>query len=66
MLRLAALLILLPCLAFAQAKDQLPTGEQYLVGQLAASELKVAQMLNEIAALRKHIEALTKPQEPKK
>jgi len=58
MLRLAALLILLPSLAFAQAKDHLPSGKQYLAGQLAASEVKVADMLDEIATLRKQLEAM--------
>ena len=58
MLRLAALLILLPSIAFAQPKEQLPTGRQYLIGQLAASESKVSDMLDEIASLRKQVEAL--------
>ena len=72
MLRLALLLILLPCLAFAQApqKEQLPTGKQYLIGQLAAAEAKVSDMLDEIASLRKQVEAMremmTKREEPKK
>ena len=72
MLRLALLLILLPGLAFAQApqKEQLPTGKQYLIGQLAAAEAKVSDMLDEIASLRKQVEAMremmTKREEPKK
>jgi len=57
-LRIAALLVLLPTLAFAQAKEQLPTGKQYLISQLAAAEAKVSDMLDEIAMLRKQIETL--------
>ena len=40
--------------------DQLPTGKQYLVGQLAAAEAKISDMLDEIAALRQRNESLQK------
>lgn len=57
MLRLVALLVFLPALAFAQTPEQqLPTGKQYLVGQLAAAEAKVSDMLDEIATLRKQLQ----------
>ena len=58
MLRLAFLLILLPGVVLAQTKNQLPTGKQYLVGQLAAAESKIADMLDEIASLRQQIETM--------
>lgn len=63
----AALILSAPALAQAPQKEQLPTGKQYLVGQLAAAEAKVSDMLDEIASLRKQIEMLmTKREEPKK
>lgn len=64
---LSTALILLPCAAFAQApqKEQLPTGKQYLVGQLAAAEAKVSDMLDEIAMLRKQIESLKQGEQKK-
>jgi len=71
MLRLAAILILLSSLAFAQQPaEQLPTGKQYLVSQLAVAEAKVSDMLDEIALLRRQLETmrekLPKREEPKK
>lgn len=67
---LCLVIIIKSCDALAQSKDQLPTGKQYLVGQLAAAEAKVSDMLDEIAALQKQIETLratqTKREEPKK
>jgi len=55
--------------AQAQPKEQLPTGKQYLVGQLAAAEAKLSDMLDEIASLRKQIdvmrEMMTKREEKK-
>lgn len=80
MLRIAALLILLPCVAFAQVgqlppgadtrpRNELPTGKQYLTGQLAAAEAKVSDMLDEIARLTKERdmlrEMLSKREKPK-
>jgi len=66
--KLTLILILLPTLAFAQAKEQLPTGEQYLASQLVAAELKVAQMLGRIAELEKQVatmrEMMTKKEKP--
>jgi peptidoglycan hydrolase CwlO-like protein len=63
----AALALSVPAFAQAPQKDQLPTGKQYLTGQLAAAEAKVSDMLDEIAMLRKQIEMLmTKREEPKK
>ena len=66
----AALILSAPALAQAPQKEQLPTGKQYLIGQLAAAEAKVSDMLDEIASLRKQVEAMremmTKREEPKK
>lgn len=58
MLRLVVLLVLLSGTAFAQGREQLPTGKQYLVGQLAAAEAKISDMLDEISNLRKQIETV--------
>jgi len=71
MLKLAAILIFLSSLAFAQQPaEQLPTGKQYLVSQLAVAEAKVSDMLDEIALLRGQLETmrekLPKREEPKK
>ena len=63
----AALILSAPALAQAPQKEQLPTGKQYLTGQLAAAEAKVSDMLDEIAMLRKQVEELmTRREEPKK
>jgi ubiquinone biosynthesis protein UbiJ len=58
MLKLAFIMLLASTAAYAQAKEQLPTGKHYLATQLAASEARVSDMLDEIAALRKQIEML--------
>lgn len=44
----------------APKQDQLPTGKQYLVGQLAAAEAKVSDMLDEIEILKKERDMLQK------
>ena len=54
----AALALSVPAFAQAPQKDQLPTGKQYLISQLAASEARASDMLDEIALLRKQLDAM--------
>ncbi len=67
MKRLSVLLILLPGIAFAQqAQPQFSAGVSELAQQLAIQAAISASRADEIATLRKQIEALTKREEPKK
>jgi predicted trehalose synthase len=66
----AALALSAPAFGQAPQKDQLPTGKQYLISQLAAAEARVSDMLDEITKLTKERDALrdmlAKREEPKK